>query len=223
MRRKFIAAAASGVLALTMTAALPTIHAAAVSIWNDITPGTESVETFQYKDYADRYSDAYELYGYDAEALFNHYETVGKAEGRVGRFKKTAEEDDRHPYVWDADEPLDPLPPLEFSAQPDWFETVCLLSKLNVKHHIEVEITMDELDLTAAESKATYDEIKAYVLEKFGFKVSQLYIAQIKRKCGIIERKNYNQSKKEDAKVPKCPPEKEAAIMDALKHFQMIP
>ena len=54
MRRKFIAAAASGVLALTMTAALPTIHAAAVSIWNDITPGTESVETFQYKDYADR-------------------------------------------------------------------------------------------------------------------------------------------------------------------------
>ena len=102
-------------------------------------------------------------------------------------------------------------------------ETVCLLSKLNVKHHIEVEITMDELDLTAAESKATYDEIKAYVLEKFGFKVSQLYIAQIKRKCGIIERKNYNQSKKEDAKVPKCPPEKEAAIMDALKHFQMIP
>ena len=102
-------------------------------------------------------------------------------------------------------------------------ETVCLLSKLNVKHHIEVEITMDELDLTAAESKATYDEIKAYVLEKFGFKVSQLYIAQIKRKCGIIERKNYNLSKKEDAKVPKCPPEKEAAIMDALKHFQMIP
>ena len=97
MRRKFIAAAASGVLALTMTAALPTIHAAAVSIWNDITPGTESVETFQYKDYADRYSDAYELYGYDAEALFNHYETVGKAEGRVGRFKKTAEEDDRTP------------------------------------------------------------------------------------------------------------------------------
>lgn len=102
-------------------------------------------------------------------------------------------------------------------------ETVVLLSKLNVNHHIEVELKMDELDLTAAESKATYDEIKAYVLEKFSLKVSQLYIAQIKRKCGIIERKNYNQSKKEDAKVPKCPPEKEAAIMEALKHFQMIP
>ena len=113
--------------------------------------------------------------------------------------------------------------PVDLFPRTKHVETVCLLSKLNVKHHIEVEITMDELDLTAAESKATYDEIKAYVLEKFGFKVSQLYIAQIKRKCGIIERKNYNQSKKEDAKVPKCPPEKEAAIMDALKHFQMIP
>ena len=113
--------------------------------------------------------------------------------------------------------------PVDMFPWTKHIETVCLLSKLNVKHHIEVEIMMDELDLTAAESKATYDEIKAYVLEKFGFKVSQLYIAQIKRKCGIIERKNYNQSKKEDAKVPKCPPEKEAAIMDALKHFQMIP
>ena len=143
MRRKFIAAAASGVLALTMTAALPTIHAAAVSIWSDITPGTESVETFQYKDYVDRYSDAYELYGYDAEALFNHYETVGKAEGRVGRFKKTAEEDDRHPYVWDADEPLDPLPPLEFSAQPDWFDTRTLPENLSniriVKEYEQLE------------------------------------------------------------------------------------
>lgn len=57
------------------------------------------------------------------------------------------------------------------------------MSKLNVDHHIEVELTMDELDLTAAESKATYEEIKEYVLEKFGLKVSQLYIAQIKRKC----------------------------------------
>lgn len=101
-------------------------------------------------------------------------------------------------------------------------ETVVLLSKLKVDHHIEIELKMDELDLTAAESKATYDEIKAYVFDKYGLKVSQLYIAQVKRKCGIIERKNYNVSKKEDAKVPQCPPEKEAAIMDALKHFQMI-
>ena len=101
-------------------------------------------------------------------------------------------------------------------------ETVVLLSKLKGNHHIEIELKMDELDLTSAESKATYDEIKTYVLEKYGLKVSQLYIAQVKRKCGIIERKNYNVSKKENAKVPQCPPEKEAAIMDALKHFQMI-
>ena len=101
-------------------------------------------------------------------------------------------------------------------------ETVVLLSKLNAKQHIEVELNLDELDLTAAESKATYDEIKAYVLEKYGLKVSSLYISQVKRKCGLDVGQNYNLSKKEDAKVPQCPPEKEAAIMDALKHFQMI-
>ena len=101
-------------------------------------------------------------------------------------------------------------------------ETVCLLSKLQSKEHIEIEVKMDEMDLTSAESKATYDEIKAYVLEKQGLKVSSLYISQVKRKCGLDVGQNYNLSKKEDAKVPQCPPEKEAAIMDALKHFQMI-
>ena len=101
-------------------------------------------------------------------------------------------------------------------------ETVVLLSKLNTKHHIEVELNLDELDLTSAESKATYDEIKAYVLEKHGLKVSSLYISQVKRTCGLDVGQNYNLSKKEDAKVPQCPLEKEAAIMDALKHFQMI-
>lgn len=101
-------------------------------------------------------------------------------------------------------------------------ETVVLLSKLNTKQHIEVELNLDELDLTAAESKATYDEIKAYVLEKYGLKVSSLYISQVKRKCGLEVGQSYNLSKKEDAKVPQCPPEKEAAIMEALRHFQMI-
>lgn len=101
-------------------------------------------------------------------------------------------------------------------------ETVVLLSKLNMKQHIEVEIKMDELDLTAAESKATYEEIKAYVLEQSGMKVSSLYIAQVKQKCGIIERENYNKPKSEDAKQPQCPPEKEKAIMEALKYFGMI-
>ena len=101
-------------------------------------------------------------------------------------------------------------------------ETVCLLSKLKSTQHIEVELDMDELDLTAAEKKATYDEIKAYVLEHSGLKVSSLYIAQVKQKCGIIERENYNKPKSEDAKQPHCPPDKEKSIKEALKHFGMI-
>ena len=101
-------------------------------------------------------------------------------------------------------------------------ETVVLLSKLNTKQHIEVELNLDELDLTAAESKATYEEIKEYVLEHTGLKVSHLYIAQVKQKYGIIERENYNKPKSENSRQPKCPPEKEAAITDALKYFGMI-
>ena len=112
--------------------------------------------------------------------------------------------------------------PVDMFPMGGHVETVCLLSKLNTKQHIEVEIKMDELDLTAAESKATYEEIKAYVLEHSGMKVSSLYIAQVKQKCGIIERENYNKPKSEDAKQPQCPPEKEKAIMEALKHFGMI-
>ena len=101
-------------------------------------------------------------------------------------------------------------------------ETVCLLSKLQSKEHIEIEVAMDELDLTSAESKATYEEIKAYVLEHSGLNVSSLYIAQVKQKCGIIERENYNKPKSENAKQPQCPPEKEKAITEALRHFGMI-
>jgi len=101
-------------------------------------------------------------------------------------------------------------------------ETVCLLSKLNAKQHIEINLDMDELDLTDAEKKATYQEIKDYVLEHSGLKVSSLYIAQIKQKCGIIERENYNKPKSEDAKQPQCPPDKEKAIKEALTHFGMI-
>ena len=111
---------------------------------------------------------------------------------------------------------------VDMFPRADHVETVVLLSKLNTKQHIEVELNLDELDLTAAESKATYDEIKAYVLEKYGLKVSSLYISQVKRKCGLDMGQNYNLSKKEDAKVPQCPPEKEAAIVEALKHFHMI-
>ena len=100
-------------------------------------------------------------------------------------------------------------------------ETCVLLSKLKSTQHIEVKIDLNEMDLTKAESKATYSEIKEYVLEKHGLKVSQLYIAQVKRKHGIIERVNYNVGEGK-AKVPKVPLEKEKAIEDALRHFQMI-
>ena len=101
-------------------------------------------------------------------------------------------------------------------------ETVALLSKLDVDKHIDVEIKLDELDLTSAESKATYAQIKKYILEKFDLKVSTLYIAQIKKKCGIALREHYNKSKKEKQVIPQCTPEKEEAIMDALRHFKMI-
>ena len=112
--------------------------------------------------------------------------------------------------------------PVDLFPRTAHVETVCLLSKLNIKQHIEVEIKMDELDLTSAESKATYEEIKEYVFEHTGLKVSHLYIAQVKQKYGIIERENYNKPKSENARQPKCPPEKEAAIIDALRYFGMI-
>ena len=101
-------------------------------------------------------------------------------------------------------------------------ETVCLLSKLKSTQHIEVELKTDELDLTSAESKATYDEIKAYVKEHTGLTVSSLNIAQVKQKCGIIERENYNKAKSKDSRQPKCTKEKEEAIVEALKVFKMI-
>lgn len=122
----------------------------------------------------------------------------------------------RRGYTLQSVQPVDMFP---FTPH---VETVCLLSKLQSKEHIEIEVKMDELDLTAAEKKATYEEIKAYVLEHNGLKVSHLYIAQVKQKYGIIERENYNKPKSENAKQPQCPPEKEEAITEALKHFGMI-
>ena len=102
-------------------------------------------------------------------------------------------------------------------------ETVALLSKLSdVKDNIEVTVDMDEMDVTSAESKATYEEIKNYVLKIYGLKVSNLYISQIKRKCGIEVGENYNLPKSEGSRQPQCPIEKEKAIRDALKHFGMI-
>ena len=103
-------------------------------------------------------------------------------------------------------------------------ETVMVLSKLKEAKHIDIELKMDELDITEAESEkgATYEEIKAYVLEKTSLKVSSLNIAQVKQKLGIIERECYNKPKSEDSRQPRCPKEKEEAIMAALEHFRMI-
>ena len=114
------------------------------------------------------------------------------------------------------------IQPVDMFPHTNHIETVCLLSKLNTKHHIEIDLDMDELDLTDAEKKATYQEIKDYVLEHSGLKVSSLNIAQIKQKCGIVERDCYNKPKSEDARQPKCPPHKEKAIKEALKHFGMV-
>ena len=144
MRRKFIAAVTSGVLALTVMAALPT-HAEAVSIWLDLTPGTESVET------------------------------------------------------------------------------VVLLSKGEVdSKKIRVEFSLEDMDMSEFQDGATYTQIKDYVLEHSGLKVSNLYISQIKRKCGIEVGKNYNLPKSEDSRQPMCPPEKEKAIREAFKYFGII-
>ena len=144
MRRKFIAAVTSGVLALTVMAALPT-HAEAVSIWLDLTPGTESVET------------------------------------------------------------------------------VVLLSKGEVdSKKIRVEFSLEDMDMSEFQDGATYAQIKDYVLEHSGLKVSNLYISQIKRKCGIGVGKNYNLPKSEDSRQPQCPPEKEKAIREAFKYFGII-
>ena len=117
---------------------------------------------------------------------------------------------------------LKKVQPVDLFPQTHHVETVALLSKLDVDKHISVKIELDELDLTSAESKATYAQIKEYILEKFGLKVSALYIAQIKKKCGIELRENYNKSKKEKQVIPQCTSEKEEAIMDALRHFKMI-
>ena len=103
-------------------------------------------------------------------------------------------------------------------------ETVVLLSQQKQKpdDYINVTIELDDMDITSAETKATYDEIKKYVAEhNAGMKVSNLYISQVKRKCGIEVGKNYNLPKNEDSRQPQCPEDKESAIVEALKHFKM--
>ena len=100
-------------------------------------------------------------------------------------------------------------------------ETVCLLVLRNPVTHINIDVDVEEM-VQDKRGRATYGQIKDYVLERSGLKVSSLYIAQVKQKHGIIERENYNKPKSEDAKQPQCPPEKERAITEALKHFGML-
>lgn len=111
--------------------------------------------------------------------------------------------------------------PVDMFPFTEHVETCVLLSKLKSTPHIEVDIELDEMDLSKAESKATYAEITQYVLENTGLNVSRLYIAQVKRKHGLIERINYNVGDGK-SRVPQVTPEKEKAIEDALRHFQMI-
>ena len=122
-----------------------------------------------------------------------------------------------HGYVVHAIQPVDMFP------RTKHVETVVLLSKGEIdSKKVRVEFSLEDMDMSGFQKGATYEQIKAYVLEKYGLKVSSLYISQVKRKCGLDVGQNYNLSKKEDAKVPQCPPEKEAAIMEALKHFHMV-
>ena len=103
-------------------------------------------------------------------------------------------------------------------------ETVVLLSKGEIdSKNIRVEFSLEDMDMSEFQDGATYPQIKAYVLEHTGLKVSSLYISQVKRKCGLEVGKNYNLPKSEDARqAPTCPPEKENAIQEALKYFGMI-
>lgn len=120
------------------------------------------------------------------------------------------------------------VPRYERTPKNGWFdihsvfathvETVCLLVLRNPVTHINIDVDVEEL-VRDKRGQATYPQIKEYVLEQTGLKVSSLYISQIKRKCGLDVGDSYNKPKSEDAHVPQCPPEKEKAIMDALRHF----
>ena len=114
------------------------------------------------------------------------------------------------------------IQPVDMFPFTSHVETVVQLVRKKPDTYIDITVDMNELDLTSSEAKATYDEIKDYVFEGFGLKVSSLNIAQVKTKCGIIERENYNKPKSENVKQPQCTKDKEEAIMSALRHFKMI-
>ena len=121
----------------------------------------------------------------------------------------------RHGYRVTRIQPVDMFPHTEH------IETVCQLVLRNPVTHINIDVDVEEM-VQDKRGLATYGQIKDYVLERSGLKVSSLYIAQVKQKHGIIERENYNKPKSEDVRQPQCPPDKERAITEALKHFGMI-
>ena len=112
------------------------------------------------------------------------------------------------------------ITPVDMFPRTVHVETVVLLRRKNIDDHLE--FTWTDKDFGNKGSRATYTNIQAYVKEKYDLKVSHLNIAQTKAKCGIIERENYNKPKSEKSKQPGCTPEKEKAIMDAFRYFQMI-
>lgn len=123
----------------------------------------------------------------------------------------------------DAGYHLETIQPVDLFPRTRHVETVVLLSKGEIdSKKVRVEFSLEDMDMSGFQKGATYEQIKAYVLEHSGLKVSSLYISQIKRKCGLEVGQNYNLSKKEDAKVPQCPPEKESAIREALKFYNLI-
>ena len=135
--------------------------------------------------------------------------------------------DEDHSVCWDIDPNVDSNEvwnnKVDLCPDSCYVETVVLLSKGEVdSKKIRVEFSLEDMDMSEFQDGATYTQIKDYVLEHSGLKVSNLYISQIKRKCGIEVGKNYNFPKSEDSRQPMCPPEKEKAIREAFKYFGMI-
>lgn len=123
--------------------------------------------------------------------------------------------------------PCDSRPRMRAKAKHDWgrrsTETVVLLSKGEIdSKKVCVEFSLEDMDMSEFQKGATYPQINEYMQEHSGLKVSSLYISQVKRKCGLDVGQNYNLSKKEGAKQPQCPPEKEKAITGAFNYFGML-
>lgn len=118
---------------------------------------------------------------------------------------------------------VEKIQPVDMFPHTNHVETVALLVRnISTKEHVVIEVRPEELELGSLKTHGTYEEIKSYVLHKHGLKVSTLNISQVKRKCGLDVGEAYNKPKSQNSKAPNCPPEKENAIMDALKHFNMI-